>query len=111
MIMALPLGFVACGGDDDEEETWGQDINPIEGTWVSEDGKWRFQFTSDFKRIVYDWNTATEEWEYSYENEYKINEKSFKVQGTVKPFYYRMENDFLYINDNNNNWDKFFRDE
>ncbi len=109
MIMALPLGFVACGGDDDEEETWGQDINPIVGTWEREDSKAKFVFTSDFKATLYEWDSLYNKWEERATVEYQISEKSFKFYADI--YDYRLEgNDILYLKlRKNENWFKHSR--
>ena len=99
MIMVLPLGFTACGSDDDEEEqkeTWGQDMNPIEGTWEREDSNRKYVFTADFKVTVYWWDKVLLKWDEYTTTEYVINEKSFKYSGVA--YDYRLEgNDILHI--------------
>lgn len=98
LILALPLSFTACGGDDDEEETWGTEINPIEGTWIkSNDEFYKIIFTKDFKDKLYLWNEASEVWELSIEREYIINKESFKYIGTNNILYYKVDKDTLYI--------------
>lgn len=97
MIMVLPLGFTACGSDDDEEqkETWGQDMNPIEGTWEREDSNRKYIFTADFKITEYRWDKVFQIWVESYTTDYQTNENSFKAYNIYD---YRLEgNDILHI--------------
>lgn len=118
IILMLPLGFAACGGDDDDDgdggQTWGTEINPIKGTWISEGKDFKLIFTEDFKRIYYNWDSGRNDWDGDGSGHfYKINKESIKIEQFSPPiFYYRMEgNDILYLRaENSTSWFKYNRE-
>lgn len=99
MIMVLPLGFTACGSDDDDEQTdelrADPNFNPIKGEWIGSGTRYyeKLVFTSDFGYERYSRPSSdSKNWTLEYKGTYLINSKVFKTTES------NSELEYLYIN-------------
>ncbi|MBB4037547.1 hypothetical protein GGR21_003464 [Dysgonomonas hofstadii] len=104
-ICSLSLGFVACGGDDDEEDndkdkfTWNGDwndpsdpnykpeeYNPIEGKWRNKNDKTKgYEFTEGraaYSLVLYE-NGSEDGIRISPDGGYMINNTAFKTKDEI----------------------------